>query len=77
MDDDTASPVPLVGDIERASCRQDMAKLLQCHTYDEVNQAWRHVSPVQRAALSFVRNFDGSIAHDLDGLSEHDVFPGK
>ncbi len=74
MSDDTTSSAHLAEDIERASCRQDMAKLLQCHTYDEVNQAWRHVSPVQRAALSFIRNFDGAISHDLDNLTEQDVF---
>lgn len=72
--DTTASAPTLVEDIERASCRQDMAKLLQTHTYDEVNSAWKSVSPVQRAALSFIRNFDGFVPHELDNLSEQDVF---
>lgn len=76
MESDAATSADLVEDIERASCRQDMAKLLQSHTYDEVNSAWKHVSPIQRAALSFVRNFDAHISHDLDNLSEHDVFGG-
>jgi hypothetical protein len=34
------------------------------------------VSPVQKAALAFVRNFDAYIARDLDDLPESEVFPG-
>lgn len=77
MDDttgDTAATPDLLEAIEQASCRQDMARLLQRHSYNEVNAAWKHVSPVQRAALSFIRNFDGFVPHELDNLSEHDVF---
>jgi hypothetical protein len=66
----------LVDAIEAASSRHDVATLLRVHGYEAVNSAWRHVSPIQRAALAFVRNFDAHIAHDLDGLPESDVFPG-
>jgi hypothetical protein len=66
----------LVDAIEAASSRHDIAALLRINGYEDVNAAWRHVSPVQKAALEFVRNFDAHIAHELDGLSETDVFPG-
>ena len=70
------SSAELVDAIESACCREDMAKLLRIHGYEAVNQAWRHVSPIQRAAMSFVRNFDAYIASDLNDLPESDVFPG-
>jgi hypothetical protein len=66
----------LIDAIEAASSRHDVASLLRVHGYEDVNQAWRHVSPVQKAALAFVRNFDAYIAQDLNDLPESDVFPG-
>jgi hypothetical protein len=63
--------------IEEAGSRSDMARLLQTYSYDQVNAAWKLVSPLQRAALSFVRNFDAHIAHDLDDLPIDEVFPGS
>ena len=65
----------LVDAIEAASSRHDVATLLRVHGYEAVNSAWRHVSPIQRAALAFVRNFDAYIAPELNDLPEADVFP--
>lgn len=74
MDDVSTESRELVDAIEAAASRHDMAKLLQRHTYDEVNAAWKHVSSCQRAALSFVRNFDATIAHDFDDLDAGQIF---
>lgn len=46
-----------------ASTRQDVQRLLDRHGYDTVARSWSALPVVQRAALSLVKTFDGTIIH--------------
>ena len=53
-----------------ASTRSDVQLLLERYGYDTVARSWPQLPAAQRAALSLVKTFDGTIIHgDLDDTS--------
>lgn len=59
-----------------ATTRRDVQLLLERYGYDTVAASWTQIPPVQRAALSLVKTFDGCIIHDDDGPSDPAEPPG-
>ena len=54
----------LVKSLQQASAKSDVRDLINQHGRDPVLQAWKNLSPVEKAALRLVHDFDGIIIHD-------------
>lgn len=62
-----SAPDPdILAALAEASTKEDVRQVISRYDGDAVNHAWRHLSPVQQAALRLVRFTNGRIFHELD-----------
>lgn len=59
--------------LRRARTKADVRSLLATHDANDVNIAWKTLEPLERAALSLMRGFDGEIIHDFNLAAETDA----
>ena len=52
--------------LAEASTKDDVRLVLARYDTEAVHHAWRHLPPVQQAALHLVRFTNGRIFHELD-----------
>jgi len=55
----------ILAELERAATCADVRLIMQNHSPEEVQAAWRHLQPVQRSALLLMRFSQGEIHHEL------------
>jgi hypothetical protein len=54
----------LVQALSSAQTKSDVRQLISLHGRDPVLQAWKSLTPLDKAALRLVHDFDGTIIHD-------------
>jgi hypothetical protein len=50
--------------LSSAQTKSDVRQLISLHGRDPVLQAWKSLTPLDKAALRLVHDFDGTIIHD-------------
>lgn len=60
----SAPSTPVLESLQRATCKKDVRELFQRHDVEAINQAWRQLTPVERASLTLAKVFDGTILPD-------------
>jgi len=63
--------------LARAKTKAEVRALLASHDVNAVNAAWKALKPLDRAALSLMRGFDGEIIHDFDPTADQDTRPDR
>jgi hypothetical protein len=58
-----SDPTILEG-LRQATRKDHVRHLLQRHDVEQVNAAWRRLTPVERSALLLCKHFDGTIIPD-------------
>jgi hypothetical protein len=57
---------PLVlEELQKATHRSHVANLLRRHDVNEVNAAWRQLTPLERSSLLLCKQFDGTIIPEV------------
>ncbi len=54
----------LLAALKRAATKADVRALLDTYGHEPVSDAWKHLDSIDKAALSLVRVFNGTLLHD-------------